>query len=170
MSVRRSWNLLVPIGVYALLGGWIVLAATDFGAGDFSFLIYGLANVIVFTDALDFAVRLYAHRRHTAAAAGRGTLDFGLLSVDLPALGRPVIGRARPRPFAIVASIFNLEDSIDDFMARLAPYREHVWLISDGSTDSTVQRLSMPWEKLFKGERLGFPTQRSMEVMYVNTS
>jgi cellulose synthase/poly-beta-1,6-N-acetylglucosamine synthase-like glycosyltransferase len=59
----------------------------------------------------------------------------------LPALGRPVIGRARPRPFAIVASIFNLEDGVDDFMARLAPYREHVWLISDGSTDSTVQRL-----------------------------
>ena len=141
MSVRRPWNLLVPIGVYALLAGWILLAATDFGAADFSFLIYGLANVIVFTDAVDFAVRLYAHRRHTAAAADRGTVDFGLLSVDLPTLGRSSIGRASARPYAIVASIFNLEDDIDDFMVRLAPYREHVWLISDGSTDNTVQRL-----------------------------
>jgi cellulose synthase/poly-beta-1,6-N-acetylglucosamine synthase-like glycosyltransferase len=141
MSPRRTWSLLLPIGVYALLAGWIVLAAADAGAGDFSFLVYGLANVIVFTDAVDFAVRLYAHRRHTAASADRGTADVSLLSVDLPALGRPLIGRARPRPFAIVASIFNLEDGVDDFMARLAPYREHVWLISDGSTDSTVQRL-----------------------------
>ena len=72
MSVRRPWNLLAAIGVYALLAGWIVLAEANFGAGDFSFLIYGLANIIVFTDALDFGVRLYAHRRHTAASADRG--------------------------------------------------------------------------------------------------
>jgi len=142
MSYGRPWKLLlVPVALYALLAGGIVLAAADFGAGDFSFLIYGLANVIVFTDALDFAVRMYAHRRHTAASAGRGTVDSGLLSVDLPALGRPVIGRARARPYAIVGSIFNLEDDIDDFMAHWEPYRGHVWLISDGSTDNTVRRL-----------------------------
>lgn len=142
MSARRPWNLLAAVGVYALLAAWIVLAAADFGAGDFSFLIYGLANIIVFTDALDFGVRLYAHRRHTAAAAAdRGIAELGLLSIDLPALGRPAIGRSRPRPFAIIASIFNLEDQVDDFIARLAPYREHVWLISDGSTDNTVTRL-----------------------------
>jgi cellulose synthase/poly-beta-1,6-N-acetylglucosamine synthase-like glycosyltransferase len=141
MSARRPWNLLAAVGVYALLAGWIVLAAADLGAGDFSFLIYGLANVIVFTDALDFGVRLYAHRRHTAASADRGTAEFHLLSVDLPASGSPALGKARARPFAIVASIFNLEDRLDDFMARLAPYREHVWLISDGSTDNTVKRL-----------------------------
>jgi hypothetical protein len=141
MSVRRPWNLLAAVGVYALLAGWIVLAAADFGAGDFSFVIYGLANIIVFTDALDFGVRLYAHRRHTAASADRGTAELRLLSVDLPALGRSAIGRAHARPYAIVASIFNLDDRLDDFMARLAPYREHVWLISDGSTDNTVKRL-----------------------------
>jgi cellulose synthase/poly-beta-1,6-N-acetylglucosamine synthase-like glycosyltransferase len=141
VSVRRPWNLLVPIGVYALLAAWIALTSANFDAGNFSFLIYGVANVIVFTDAVDFGVRLYAHRRHTAASAGRGTADFGLLSVDLPSLGRPFIGRARARPYAIVASIFNLEDRIEEFMARLTPYREHVWLISDGSTDKTVQRL-----------------------------
>jgi cellulose synthase/poly-beta-1,6-N-acetylglucosamine synthase-like glycosyltransferase len=141
MSVRRPWNLLAAIGVYVLLAGWVVLAAVDFGAGDFSFLIYGLANIIVFTDALDFGVRLYAHRRHTAASADRGTAEFRLLSVDLPSLERSAVGRARARPFAIIASIFNLEDRLDDFMARLAPYREHVWLISDGSTDNTARRL-----------------------------
>jgi cellulose synthase/poly-beta-1,6-N-acetylglucosamine synthase-like glycosyltransferase len=141
VSLRRPWNLLAAIGVYALLAGWIVLAAADFRAGDFSFLIYGLANIIVFTDALDFGLRLYAHRRHTATSAERGTAEFRLLSVDLPALGRSAIGRARARPYAIVASIFNLEDRLDDFMASLAPYREHVWLISDGSTDNSARRL-----------------------------
>lgn len=141
MNTRRPWNLVAAIGVYALLAGWVVLAAADFGAGDFSFLIYGLANIIVFTDALDFAVRLWAHRRHTAASAERGTTEFSLLSVDLPAAAGPAIGRAGARPFAIVASIYNLEDRLDDFMARFAPYREHVWLISDGSTDNTARRL-----------------------------
>jgi cellulose synthase/poly-beta-1,6-N-acetylglucosamine synthase-like glycosyltransferase len=141
VNVRRPWNLLAAIALYALLAGWIVLAAADFGADDFSFVIYGLANMMVFTDALDFGVRLYAHRRHTAASAERGTAEFRLLSVDLPALERPAVGRARARPFAIVASIFNLEDRLDDFMECLAPYREHVWLISDGSTDNTVRRL-----------------------------
>jgi len=141
MSVRRGWNLLAAIVVYAALAGWIVLAAADFDAGDFSFLIYGLANLMVFTDALDFGVRLYAHRRHTAASADWGAAEFRLLSIDLPALGRSAIGGARARPYAIIASIFNLEDQLDDFMARLGPYREHVWLISDGSTDNTVKRL-----------------------------
>jgi cellulose synthase/poly-beta-1,6-N-acetylglucosamine synthase-like glycosyltransferase len=141
MSVRRPWNLLAAIGVYALLAAWILLAAAHFSAGDFSVLIYVLANLIVFTDALDFGVRLYAHRRHTAASADRGTAESGLLSVDLPASGRPVIGRARARPYAIVASIFNLEDRLDDFMERLGPYQEHVWLVSDGSSDDTAKRL-----------------------------
>ncbi|HEX4619715.1 MAG TPA: glycosyltransferase family 2 protein [Steroidobacteraceae bacterium] len=141
MSVRRPWNLLVAVGVYAVLAGWIVLAAADLGAGEFSFLIYGLANIVVFTDAVDFAVRLWAHRRHTAASAERGAAESRVLSIDLPDLASPALGRARARPYAIVASVFNLEDGLDDFMARLAPHREHVWLISDGSTDHTAQRL-----------------------------
>ena len=141
MSVARPWNLLAAIGAYALVAGWIVLTAVDLDAGDFSFLIYGLANIIVFTDALDFGVRLYAHRWHTAASVDRGTAEVRLLSVDLPASGGSAIGAARARPFAIVASVFNLEDRLDDFMARMAPYREHVWLISDGSTDNTAKRL-----------------------------
>jgi cellulose synthase/poly-beta-1,6-N-acetylglucosamine synthase-like glycosyltransferase len=141
MSVRRLWGLLAVIGVYALVAGWLVLTAADLDAGDFSFLIYGLANIIVFTDALDFGVRLYAHRWHTAASVDRGTAEVRLLSVDLPASAGSAIGAARARPFAIVASVFNLEDRLDDFMARMAPYREHVWLISDGSTDNTAKRL-----------------------------
>jgi cellulose synthase/poly-beta-1,6-N-acetylglucosamine synthase-like glycosyltransferase len=44
-------------------------------------------------------------------------------------------------PFAIIASIFNLEDRLEEFMEAFGPYRHRVWLISDGSTDNTVLRL-----------------------------
>jgi cellulose synthase/poly-beta-1,6-N-acetylglucosamine synthase-like glycosyltransferase len=45
------------------------------------------------------------------------------------------------RPYAIVASVFNLGDRLDEFTESFAAYRDRVWLISDGSTDSTVTRL-----------------------------
>jgi len=122
--------------------GWIALAAADVRPGELPVVLYGLANVIVFTDALDFGLRLYVHRRHTAASAGLGTPAAALLSIDLPFAGRadsPTLAR----PYAIILSVFNLEQrcQLDEFMERLAPYREHVWLISDGSTDHTARRL-----------------------------
>jgi cellulose synthase/poly-beta-1,6-N-acetylglucosamine synthase-like glycosyltransferase len=141
MNAGRPWNLLAAVVVYLLLAGWVWLAAADFGTGDFSLLIYTLANIVVFTDAVDFGLRLWAHRRHTAASAERGSAESALLSVDLPAEPAPAAPKAHVRPFAIIASIHNLEDRLDDFMARLAAYREHVWLISDGSTDNTARRL-----------------------------
>ena len=140
MSVARRWNLWVAVAGYLALAAWLVLAAAEARTAQFSFLLYGLANIIVFTDALDFGLRLYAHRRHTAVSQ-RGTLESCLLSVDLPVPATSPAGMRRARPYAIVASIFNLEDRLDDFMMRLAPYRERVWLISDGSTDDTVRRL-----------------------------
>jgi cellulose synthase/poly-beta-1,6-N-acetylglucosamine synthase-like glycosyltransferase len=95
----------------------------------------------VFTDALDFGLRLYVHRRHTAAAAALGRSEVSRLSIDLTAAGPAGPRSVSARPYAIVASIFNLGDQLDEFMERLQPYRDHVWLISDGSTDNTVQRL-----------------------------
>ncbi|HTY48102.1 MAG TPA: glycosyltransferase family 2 protein [Steroidobacteraceae bacterium] len=140
MRTSAPWTLLAPIGVYAVLGGWIVLALAGVRPRNFSFIIYGLANIIVFTDALDFALRLYVHRRHTAVPGGAGPPASGLLSIDLLS-GRSAGVVPAVRPYAIIASIFNLEDRLEDFMERLAPYRQHVWLISDGSTDHTARRL-----------------------------
>src|SRR5258708_22949535 len=63
------------------------------------------------------------------------------LSIDLTSV-RPDIPRTvNARPYAIIASIFNLEDQLDEFMERMQPYRDHVWLISDGSQDNTAKRL-----------------------------
>jgi cellulose synthase/poly-beta-1,6-N-acetylglucosamine synthase-like glycosyltransferase len=139
---RAAWTVLAPLGVCALLAGWIALSAANFEAASFSILIYGLANLIVYTDALDFALRLYVHRRHTATAReGDDTRDLSInIDAVLPQGARRVVPTS---PYAIIASVFNLEDDIDAFIEAFAPYRDRVWLVSDGSTDKTVMRLRL---------------------------
>ncbi|MEA3149809.1 MAG: hypothetical protein QOD56_748, partial [Gammaproteobacteria bacterium] len=143
MTARPSWPVLAPFAVFALLAAWIVLSIANAQAVGFSIFVLAVANLIVYTDALDFALRLYMHRRHTAADGGiveRG--QNRQLSVNLDALLPPSTLRGVPlAPFAIIASIYNLEDQLDEFMAAFAAHRERVWLISDGSTDNTVLRL-----------------------------
>src|SRR2546423_2781330 len=141
VSLKRHWTLFAPLSVYALLAAWMALSAADVQAEDFSFLLYGLANLIVFTDAIDFGLRLYVHRRNTAPTAEFDRGEMRQLSIELAAPRRGGIGAATVRPYAIIASIFNFEDQLDEFMERLQPYRDHVWLISEGSTDNTAKRL-----------------------------
>jgi cellulose synthase/poly-beta-1,6-N-acetylglucosamine synthase-like glycosyltransferase len=107
-----------------------------------------LANFIVYTDGIDYLLRRYAHRRHTATATG---MEGGRnLSIDLGAVLPAVPSRLDAiRPYAIVASVFNLEDKLDDFTQVFEPYRERVWLISDGSTDNTVTRLQQAGWRCF---------------------
>jgi cellulose synthase/poly-beta-1,6-N-acetylglucosamine synthase-like glycosyltransferase len=123
-----------------LLTIWIVLAAANVQAASVSLLIYGLANLIVYTDALDLFLRLHVRRRHTATASP--SADTRNVSIDLVGSLPGGIRRMVPlRPYAIVASVFNLGDRLDEFTESFAAYRDRVWLISDGSTDSTVTRL-----------------------------
>jgi cellulose synthase/poly-beta-1,6-N-acetylglucosamine synthase-like glycosyltransferase len=131
-----------------LLTGWVVLSAADVQTASVSVLIYGLANLIVYTDALDLLLRLHVRRRHTATAGPAE--DNRNLSIDL--LGSLPEGTRRMvpvRPYAIVASVFNLADQLDEFVEAFAPYRERVWLISDGSTDDTVVRLQQAGWRCF---------------------
>jgi hypothetical protein len=143
MKMRNAWSLLPPLAVCALLAGWIALSVANARAVTFSILVFAVANLIVYTDAVDFALRLYMRRRHTAAASGfiesgqRGHTSINLASF-VPLGSQRLTSTA---PFAIIASVFNLEDELDDFMATYALYRDRMWLISDGSSDSTVMRL-----------------------------
>ena len=140
MKRQRSWALLAPAAVCALLAVWIALRAANVEAASVSLLLYGLANLIVYTDALDFFLRLHVRRRHTATADV--TADSRDVSIDLQASLPDGVRHIGPlRPYAIVASVFNLGDQLDEFVAAFAPYRERVWLISDGSTDNTLTRL-----------------------------
>jgi cellulose synthase/poly-beta-1,6-N-acetylglucosamine synthase-like glycosyltransferase len=143
MRLRRTWSVLAPVAVCGLLAGWIVLSVANAQAVGFSIFVFAVANLIVYTDALDFALRLYMRRRHTAAAGGLSDSgQNGNLSINLAAILPPDARRVVPAsPFAIIASVFNLEDQLDEFMEAFGPYRDRVWLISDGSTDNTVLRL-----------------------------
>jgi cellulose synthase/poly-beta-1,6-N-acetylglucosamine synthase-like glycosyltransferase len=143
MKRLRPWSVLAPLAVCGLLAGWIVLSIVNARAIGFSIFVFAFANLIVYTDAIDFALRLYMRRRHTATAgAFSESSQNGNLSINLAAL-LPLDTRlvVPASPFAIIASVFNLEDHIEDFMEAFAPYRDRVWLISDGSTDNTVLRL-----------------------------
>ena len=150
MKWEGTWTVLAPVGVCALLAGWIVLSNKE--ATGLSIFVFGLANLIVYTDAIDFGLRLYMRRRHTAAAsaepyAGQSTqLSVNIGSI-LPAGGRSMVPAA---PFAIIASVFNLEDHVDEFTEAFAQYKDRVWLISDGSTDNTVLRLRQAGWRCFE--------------------
>jgi cellulose synthase/poly-beta-1,6-N-acetylglucosamine synthase-like glycosyltransferase len=143
MRLLRSWSVLAPLAVCALLAGWIVLSVANAQAVGFSIFVFAVANLIVYTDAIDFALRLYMRRRHTAAAGGISeSSQNGNLSINLAAILPPDARRLVPAsPFAIIASVFNLEEQLEDFMAAFGSYRDRIWLISDGSTDNTVLRL-----------------------------
>jgi cellulose synthase/poly-beta-1,6-N-acetylglucosamine synthase-like glycosyltransferase len=52
-------------------------------------------------------------------------------------------------PFAIIASVYNLEDQFDEFTHAFGAYRDRIWLISDGSTDNTVLRLRLAGWRCF---------------------
>jgi cellulose synthase/poly-beta-1,6-N-acetylglucosamine synthase-like glycosyltransferase len=135
--------VVAPLAVCGLLAGWIALSVANSRAVGFSIFVLVVANLIVYTDALDFALRLYMRRRHTVAPGGISESNQnGNLSINLAAILPPDARRLVPAsPFAIIGSIFNLEDSLEDFMEVFGPYRHRVWLISDGSTDNTVLRL-----------------------------
>jgi glycosyltransferase involved in cell wall biosynthesis len=142
MKSWRTYSVLAPLALCGLLAGWIVLSVADARTVGFSILVFAVANLIVFTDALDFALRLYMRRRHTLAAGGGYGRGNGGLSINLAAILPPDARRVvQAPPFAIIASIFNLEDRLQEFMSAFGAYKHRVWLISDGSTDQTVLRL-----------------------------
>jgi len=141
-AARVAWTVLPPLAVCGLLAGWIFMTMMNTSGEGFSLFIFALANLIVYTDALDFALRLYMRRRHTAVSGGaQESGRVANLSINLAAVVPAGAIRVPVARFAIIASVFNLEDQLEDFMEAFGRYRERVWLISDGSTDNTVLRL-----------------------------
>ena len=150
MKVRRTWTVLAPLAVCGLLAGWIVLTIANAQTVGFSLFIFAVANLIVYTDAIDFALRLYMRRRHTASVgAVVGSGRDSNVSVNLASMVPTGTSRVPVSRFAIIASIFNLEDQIEEFVETFEQYRERIWLISDGSNDNTVLRLSQAGWRCF---------------------
>jgi cellulose synthase/poly-beta-1,6-N-acetylglucosamine synthase-like glycosyltransferase len=140
MKMERTWSLFAPLAGCALLAGWIALSTAGIQAATFSLVLFALANLIAYTDALDLLLRLYVRRRNTATSGA--TTESHHLSIDLvaalPVSATPIVPI---QPYAIIASVYNLENQLDEFTEAFEPYRDRVWLISDGSTDNTLLRL-----------------------------
>jgi len=140
MTRKQRWRILAPLGVCAFLTLWIALSAANARAASYSVIVYVMANLIVYTDAIDFALRLFMRRRHRASTLD--TEELGDVSMDLTgALPEGVRHLVPLRPYAIVASIYNLQGQLEQFTQNYAQWKDKVWLISDGSTDRTVARL-----------------------------
>ena len=140
MTVKQRWRILAPLGVCVFLTLWIALSAANAKAAGYSMLVFAAANLIVYTDAFDFALRLFMRRRHRATSLA--TADIGDVSFDfVGALPEGVRQLVPVRPYAIVASVYNLQTQLEQFTQSWGPWRDRIWLISDGSTDRTVARL-----------------------------
>ena len=88
MRALPSWLPLAALAAFGLLVASLVLAAAQLQSAGFSAWIYALVNLIVFTDTIDFVIRLYMHRRHTTGPATTEVVRARLLSIDLAAAAR----------------------------------------------------------------------------------
>ena len=109
----------------------------------FDFVVYGLVSFIVFVDLIDALLRLQRARAHGAdpTSIPLRVGNFTPYQVDL-----------HLRPFALIVSVHNAEDHLDEFLEAMAPYREQLWVIDDASTDRTFVRLRQAGINAIRGD------------------
>ena len=134
-----TWMLPTAIVAALALATGATLVASRAAATGFNWVVYVAANLIVFIDMIDFAMRLYFRRTCSARNdAGAATET----SVTLASRARtPYQRQSHLRPYALVVSVHDAAGELDDFLEAMAPYREHLWVIDDASTDDTALRI-----------------------------
>lgn len=140
MSHLRAQLPVAAIGVVAVLATLAVLATVRGIAPAFSLAVYLLAGFVFFVDLLDFLIRLACHRRRLAAPGWRVLAPPASVPLEDGGL-TPRQKRLHLKPYALLLSVYNAEDDVDDLLERLAPFRDRLWMIDDASTDSTRLRL-----------------------------
>jgi len=150
--VRARPRCFAPLAVLRTAGRLDCLVRGQRSSDRFSILIFAVANLIVYTDALDFALRLYMRRRNTVGSSGvSGSEQIKDISIDLdaivPADSRLVVPVS---PYAIIC----LGVSISKI--SLMSSSRHSGLIeiasgssATGSTDNTVLRLTQAGWRCF---------------------
>ena len=143
------WPLAVAIALPVLLAGWAVLSISRPAARTFNLFLYLLANLVVFLDLLDFVLRLY-FRQIYAVPGDSGYQSATSLALDIGTY-TPYQKRLHLRPYALVVSVYNAEDHIDQFLEDMQPYRDYTWMIDDASTDNTCQRIHQAGWRILEG-------------------
>ncbi len=121
-----------------VLGIWIAFGPPQRLTEGFSVLLYVLSNLIVFPDLLDLIARVWIQQRHIPPAAG------GALPTSIPldvGTFTPYQIRLHLRPYALLASVHNGAEELDEFLEAMVPHRDRLWVIDDASTDDTSFRL-----------------------------
>lgn len=130
-------------GLLALIAGIWFVAAGEFRRS-ISLGLYLMVNAIVLGDLIDILIRLYVSRR-SGQDQRSVILDIGHFTPNQVAL--------QGKPYAIVASVHNAEETLDAFLEAMEPFRDRLFLIDDSSTDQTYLRL----------RRTGVPCFRTSE-------
>jgi cellulose synthase/poly-beta-1,6-N-acetylglucosamine synthase-like glycosyltransferase len=138
---KTAWSVLAVSAAIFLVGLWII---ADGGfRRSVSLGVYLLINIVVLLDLIDVAVRLYlSHLRSTSQTSielNVGTFTARQIELHL-------------RPYAVVASVYNAEETLDDFLEAMQPVRDHLFVIDDCSTDQTALRLRRAGVKVMRGE------------------
>jgi len=98
--------------------------------------LYVLASLVFLLDLVDLMVRLYLRRQHTSR------LSPGQVSPTSVVLS---LGTFTPhemetylQPFALIASVHNAMGDLERFVTSIEPFKAHVWVIDDKSSDETA--------------------------------
>jgi len=120
-----------------IVGTWIALGSTGSLASGVTLTLYALANLVLLVDGLDLILRIWFRWRHTRAAGGPCPtsvhLDVGTFT--------PYQVRQHLRPYALLVSVHNMTEELAGFLEAMEPYRDHLWVIDDASTDDTWLQL-----------------------------
>lgn len=97
--------------------------------------LYLLANLLVCLDATDLVVRLWLRKSNLGPGLERTPASTSVpLAIERFA---PFQVRLHVRPYALIASLHDAEETVGEFLEAFAPYRDRLWVIDDGSTDDT---------------------------------
>jgi cellulose synthase/poly-beta-1,6-N-acetylglucosamine synthase-like glycosyltransferase len=143
-STRLHW-LAAAIAVAVFAGGVAVIAAEGLRRS-LSVTVYLIINLVVFLDLFDLLLRVFHQRRvRPKAKATSISLDVGQFT--------PVQQDTHLKPYAIVASVYNAEETLDDFLETMAPFKDRLFVIDDCSTDQTYLRLRRAQVHCIRGDR-----------------
>lgn len=137
------------IAVALLLGSMLFLldraarAAPSVPSSGFELGVWLAVNLLVFLDLLDVIVRMQVARRTASVDGTSIPLDIGTFT--------PRQMKLHLKPWALIVSVHNLEDDLDAFLESIEPYRDHLWIIDDASTDGTFVRLRQAGIRCIRG-------------------
>lgn len=109
----------------------------------FEVTVWIAVSLLVFLDLIDILVRLYASRLTASLDGTSIPLDVGEFT--------PRQMKLHLEPWALLVSVYNIEDDLDALLESMEPYREHLWVIDDASTDQTFLRLRQAGVQCFRG-------------------